>query len=133
MGAAEDDRIDLLVLCQESLQMLAHEEVGPWAIALARLHNRYPQRASLLHDRHVGVELVYLSHIALTRDGTLSSEDAHMLGTCERIDALDRRADDPQHTTTHRASIELRQILLLYLSERLRRGGVASEDDQRTA
>ena len=56
-----------------------------------------------------------------------------MLGTCERVDALDCRADDPQHTTTHRASIELRQILLLYLSERLRRGGVTSEDDQRTA
>ena len=28
VGAAEDDRIDLLVLCQESLEMLAHEEVG---------------------------------------------------------------------------------------------------------
>ena len=113
--------------------MLAHEEVGPWAIALARLHDRHPKRASLLDDRHIGVELVYLSHIALTRDSTLSSEDTHMLGTCERVDALDRRADNPQDTTTHRASVELGQILLLYLSERLRRGGVASEDDQRTA
>ena len=69
MGATENNRVDLIVLGQEVVDVAAYEVVGSLAMRLAILDQRNPDGAGLATDDDVGEELLDLERIRLRLDG----------------------------------------------------------------
>ena len=127
MGAAEDDGVYLRVAAHQIANALFHEIVGTWTVIFVVFYQRHPHGAWLSRHGYVGIELVYLHHIALALDGSGGSNDAHVARLRDAADTFRRGTYHAEHTAV---GVYLRQVILLYRPQGFGGGGVAGEDDE---
>lgn len=125
--AAEDYRVNLRVFAHKCVKTFLHEIVGSRRVILVVLYQRHPQRAGYARNADVGIEFLYLKHVALALYRALGGEYANVARLRDVAYTFSRGADYAEHTARR---VELRQVVLLYGAQSFCRRGVARQNDE---
>ena len=127
--ATEYDGVDVGVAREQLVDVFLNEVINTRTVVLLVLDQGNPHGAGLTGDSHAWVQFAYLYVVGVTADGALCGKDAYMAVAGETAYNLGCGTYDAQHTAI---GINRGQVALLNGAQRLGRGRVAGQDDQRT-
>lgn len=127
VGAAEYEGVNAAVLCKELVEVFLYEVVGSRVEVFVVLDDRDPHGASLLYEEDIGAHLGEFEFVGVRLYGGFGCHQSHGVGLGECFYGFDGRTDDSKDTTVGGKG---REVVLLYATQGLGRGGVASEDNE---
>ena len=142
MRAAKENALWRLRTVEHGFERAPQKIFSAWASEFARFDHWRPERTGLLNEFEPRREFAQFEPIGIRLDGAFGAEHSDYAGsergfrfTGDRTrwqagQSFGRRADHAEYAPVGPA---FRQVKLLDVAQRARRGGVASEDDERAA